>query len=155
MESLKILQIVGFKYSGKTTLIKDWVKLCEDQNKEVAVIRHHGPQKGLQLPPSKTESMVFYEADTKDSSLEQLINLTRIYEPSILFIEGFEEADYPKVVLVRNYDEWQFLKHLSNVVLIIWHDYDYDFHTVRKPLSFSRIQTREINNWFKQWMNSD
>ena len=153
MESLKILQIVGFRHSGKTMLIKNLAKLCEEQNKEVAVIKHLRRQKGLQLPPSKTESIVFYVVDSKGSLLEQLIDLTRIKEPSILFIEGFEEADYPKVVLVRNYDEWQFLNHLSNVVLIIWHDYDYDFHTVRKPLSFSRIQTREINNWFKQWMN--
>ncbi|MFY3790144.1 molybdopterin-guanine dinucleotide biosynthesis protein MobB [Ureibacillus sp. MALMAid1270] len=153
MESLKILQIVGFRHSGKTMLIKNLAKLCKEQNKEVAVIKHLRRQKGLQLPPSKTESIVFYVVDTKVSLLEQLIDLTRIKEPSILYIEGFEEADYPKVVLIRNYDEWQFLNHLSNVVLIIWHDYDYDFHTVRKPLSFSRIQTREINNWFKQWMN--
>ena len=42
MVNTTVFQIVGFKNSGKTTLIKNLIHLLTDQQIEVAVLKHHG-----------------------------------------------------------------------------------------------------------------
>ena len=42
MGALKTLHVVGFKNSGKTTLIGKWVRLLKQQGISVAVLKHHG-----------------------------------------------------------------------------------------------------------------
>lgn len=168
MGNLKILQIVGYKNSGKTTLIKNWIEQCLKDNKEVAVIKHHGHKAGLAMPTSTTDSMGFFEAGAKSAivsdgttiqlhqqnvnwTLEHYIELAHLSNPSVLFIEGFKEADYPKVVLVKSEAEWQTLKSLSNIILVIWHD----ITNVKNETSLSANQTSAINNWFRHWIRGD
>ncbi|MBF6632586.1 MAG: molybdopterin-guanine dinucleotide biosynthesis protein MobB, partial [Planococcus sp. (in: Bacteria)] len=42
MAALKVLQVVGFKNSGKTTLALNLLEQAKNKGKTVAFIKHHG-----------------------------------------------------------------------------------------------------------------
>lgn len=56
---MKILQVVGFKNSGKTTMISRWVRLLKENGLTVAVVKHHGHASSLALPDKETDGVQF------------------------------------------------------------------------------------------------
>ncbi len=63
MAAMKILHVVGFKNSGKTTLVSRWVRLLKEQGCTVSVIKqhgHHGKHGKLKMPDATTDSMKFF-----------------------------------------------------------------------------------------------
>lgn len=139
MEELKILQVVGYKNSGKTTHITRWVELLTKCNKQVAVIKHHGHGGPLEQPNAETDSMRYLQAGSKSSivfddqliqlhmkqlpsSLSVAIEMAKLAAPELILIEGVKEAHYPKVVLLRGLEDWLSLRLLENVVAVIIDD---------------------------------
>lgn len=68
MENIIILQIAGFKNSGKTTLINHWVKTIKATGLSVVVIKHHGHGAKLDMPDETKDSMR-YLASGADASI--------------------------------------------------------------------------------------
>ena len=128
-----ILQIVGYKKSGKTTLMRHIVSFLKSHGYTVATIKHHGHGKeDIQLQDSDVDHMKHFEAGADQSIVQgfqyqQTVtrvdnqNLTQIIEKSvtidtnIVLVEGFKNADFEKVVVYRNEEELQVLQQLSNV----------------------------------------
>lgn len=129
-----ILQIVGYKKSGKTTLMRHIVSFLKSHGYTVATIKHHGHGKeDIQLQDSAdVDHMKHFEAGADQSIVQgfqyqQTVtrvdnqNLTQIIEKSvtidtnIVLVEGFKNADFEKVVVYRNEEELQVLQQLSNV----------------------------------------
>ena len=128
-----ILQIVGYKKSGKTTLMRHIVSFLKSHGYTVATIKHHGHgKKDLQLQDSDVDHMKHFEAGADQSIVQgfqyqQTVtrvenqNLTQIIEKSvtidtnIVLVEGFKNADFEKVVVYRDEEELQVLQQLSNV----------------------------------------
>ncbi len=136
MADLRILQIVGYKKSGKTSLISSWVEHLTDSGIRVAVIKHHGHHTPLEQPNDGTDSMRFYHAGAVSSivvgsdtiqlhmckeqfRLNNYIHLAMMSEPEVILIEGFKEADFPKVVLLREEADWDTLQHVTNCIAVI------------------------------------
>lgn len=132
MDTVRILQVVGYKKSGKTTLVKRWVKLAKSRGQRVAVIKHHGHAEPLATPDSETDSMQFLaeganasivsgggaiqlQMNSEDHSFETLLELTLFSEPNLILIEGFKQLNYPKVVLLRNEKERSELNKLTQI----------------------------------------
>ena len=131
--SFMILQIVGYKKSGKTTLMRHIVSFLKSHGYTVATIKHHGHGKeDIQLQDSDVDHMKHFEAGADQSIVQgfqyqQTVtrvdnqNLTQIIEKSvtidtnIVLVEGFKNADFEKVVVYRNEEELQVLQQLSNV----------------------------------------
>lgn len=128
-----ILQIVGYKKSGKTTLMRHIVSFLKSHGYTVATIKHHGHAKeDIQLQDSDVDHMKHFEAGADQSIVQgfqyqQTVtrvdnqNLTQIIEKSvtidtnIVLVEGFKNADFEKVVVYRDEEELQVLQQLSNV----------------------------------------
>ncbi|WP_313890872.1 molybdopterin-guanine dinucleotide biosynthesis protein B [Psychrobacillus sp.] len=168
MESLKILQVVGYKNSGKTTLIESWIKTLANEQIDAAVIKHHGHQNGLELPNDQTDSMKFTTAGAvtsiavddhmiqlhqrkKEWSLTKLITLAKLSDPSILFIEGYKIESYPKVVIVKKEEDWTTLQTLTNIVCVVVHP------KVNVPNihTYPIQNTSQLNNWLNKWMGGE
>ncbi|MCD0800134.1 molybdopterin-guanine dinucleotide biosynthesis protein B, partial [Staphylococcus aureus] len=123
-----ILQIVGYKKSGKTTLMRHIVSFLKTHGYTVATIKHHGHAKeDIQLQDSDVDHMKHFEAGADQSIVQgfqyqQTVtrvdnqNLTQIIEKSvtidtnIVLVEGFKNADFEKVVVYRDEEELQVLQ---------------------------------------------
>ena len=63
-----ILQIVGYKKSGKTTLMRHIVSFLKSHGYTVATIKHHGHgKKDIQLQDSDVDHMKHFEAGADQS----------------------------------------------------------------------------------------
>lgn len=168
METVKILQVVGFKNSGKTTLVSRFIELAVRSGKRVSAIKHHGHGGRLEMPPAETDSTRFFEGGAASSlafgdgvvqmhiqeqagDLEKFIGFSLLANPDFIVIEGFKGAHFPKVVIVRTAEDWQELKQLSNVQLVIVH----------KGVKLADTETVEMDNqtaidaFFTVWMEGE
>lgn len=133
MDKLKVLQIVGYKNSGKTTLITNLITLLREEGFQVATLKHHG-HGGVPLGFSMTDSEKYrrggailsgVEGDgvlqlSSDSwNLEKMISIYEIMEVDILLIEGFKREDFEKVFVVKQEGDLSLLPTLSKVVAVI------------------------------------
>ncbi|ALS78662.1 molybdopterin-guanine dinucleotide biosynthesis protein B [Planococcus kocurii] len=168
METVKVLQVVGFKNSGKTTLVLDLLKQANDKGKSVSTIKRHGHDGELDMPQTETDSMRFFTEGANSSvvygggviqlhqrkeqaTLDELIVLTSLGHPDYIFIEGFKEARFEKVVLLRSADEWLQLQSLQHISLVITQEV-IELDNIPVILQNDSKQLRE---WFTNWMDGD
>ncbi|MCQ4085482.1 molybdopterin-guanine dinucleotide biosynthesis protein B [Saccharibacillus sp. JS10] len=143
----KILQIVGYKNSGKTTLLQSLMTSTIDLSMQVATIKHHGHGGTPEPPPANTDSARFFEAgavssmvtgggitliqqrtpgeDERLNTLDRHIKWTTTHsQPDLILVEGFKSEAYPKIVLIRSLEDWISLQHLSSIMLVIAIEHD-------------------------------
>lgn len=132
-----ILQIVGYKKSGKTTLMRHIVSFLKSHGYTVATIKHHGHGKeDIQLQDSDVDHMKHFEAGADQSIVQgfqyqQTVtrvdnqNLTQIIEKSvtidtnIVLVEGFKNADFEKVVVYRNEESCKYYNNCRMFVIAL------------------------------------
>jgi len=167
MEHIKVLHIVGYKNSGKTTLVSNWVRLAKSLKLKVAVIKHHGHGAKLAMP-DKTKDSMQYLAAGADASLvagggftqhimqheltyERLLALAKLENPDVILIEGYEEEAGEKAVLVKEPVDWETLQELNNIQLVIGLE--------NEQLPYEQIDHREnqiaLEQWFTAWVKDD
>lgn len=127
-----VIQVAGFKNSGKTTLIGLLVESLSRQGLKAAVIKHHGhggvPDRvsGTDTDRhilsgalcSAAEGEGAWEVSiTRDAAmnLEAMMALCRQLGADVIFLEGYKQAPYPKIVLLRNEADRK-LHSLENVM---------------------------------------
>ncbi len=160
---MKVLQVVGFKNSGKTTLISRWVRLLKENGLTVAVVKHHGHASSLALPDEETDGVQFFESGAdvslvagagtaqlllnEEPNFTQLVKLATINEPDILLIEGFKQEEEKKVVLLRDEADWKSLQQLTHIQLVVSCD--------KLNLSIEKVNhllDHQVDEWFLQWI---
>ncbi|WP_164215017.1 molybdopterin-guanine dinucleotide biosynthesis protein B [Virgibacillus sp. YIM 98842] len=135
-----ICQIAGYKNAGKTTVIEKLIRYFTVLNKKTATLKHHG-HGGEPKQVQGTDSIKHLEAgssisgvqgekqfqlsiaDVSDFSLEKLISLYTFIPVDILLIEGFKQAGYPKIIVLKNEEDKKLLA-LSNIIAVIYWDED-------------------------------
>lgn len=132
----KIAQIVGYKNAGKTTLMKLLIHYFSAQKMKVGTLKHHGHGGDIDLPEN-TDSTSYMEAGATvsgvqgeiitqltftDLPFEELIHIYAALPIDLLLIEGYKEADYPKIVLLRNREDLSLLTELSHITAVGAHD---------------------------------
>ncbi len=129
MGIMKTLHVVGYKNSGKTTLITRWVRLLKNRGFSVAVLKHHGHGGQPAMPDSTTDTMQFFDngADVSivagGGAVQLLLNeepeftelkiLATIGKPDILLIEGYKNEQGEKVVLLRDAEDWDVAERIG------------------------------------------
>ena len=116
---IPVFQIVGYKNSGKTTLMQLLVDRFASAGIRVGAIKHHG-HGGKPTYVENTDSSKFLKAgaacsavlgdgewqltltDTIPQTLEQMIELQRVLGSELVLIEGFKEASFPKIVMLKS-----------------------------------------------------
>ena len=159
---MKTLHVIGFKNSGKTTLIARWVRLLKQSGMTVAVLKHHGHHAPLEMPNSETDTMQFFKSGADVSvvagagavqlhmngepSFARMKEIAAIGNPAILLIEGYKEACGEKVVLLRNEEDWEALQIVDDIQLVVGKvEIDAEF-----PVFRSR-SAEKLDEWFLNW----
>lgn len=128
-----ILQIVGFKNSGKTTLMMHTINKLKSLKLKVATIKHHGHTgSDIELQGQHVDHMKHFESGADQSIIqghEYRQTVTRINEQSlskiikdsvtidydIILVEGFKDEKYEKIIVYNSESQLQKLNHLNNV----------------------------------------
>ncbi|WP_234414146.1 molybdopterin-guanine dinucleotide biosynthesis protein B [Paenibacillus sp. CAA11] len=127
-----VLQIVGYKNSGKTTVVRKLVEHYKGRGLRVAVIKHDGHE--FEMDHEGTDTFRFTEAGAaavaitsrqrtavireEESSLDSLVGQFRTFD--LILVEGFKEEDYPKLLLVREPGDIKKLLRLKQPAGIIY-----------------------------------
>ena len=169
MDDLKILQVVGYKNSGKTTLIEGWLSQIAEKQLRAAVIKHHGHGGPLDMPPASVDSMKYLVAGavcsiscSKDMvqlhvqvqpDMNSLIEMAARAHPDVILVEGFKHVDQPKVVIVRLQQEWESLRMLTNIRLVLVHSGVEVHDRNRTILKITEVDV--IERWLIQYIEGE
>lgn len=126
-----VIQIVGYKNSGKTTLITRLAKLFNSMNLRVAVIKHD--LHGFDADREGTDSYRFREVgaaaaaitspwrtaifEERETPLAELVEHFASYD--LILVEGFKQEAYPKMVLLRSAEDEPLVRELRQVFAIV------------------------------------
>ena len=147
---MKILQVTGFKNSGKTTTVDRMVKYLKEQNYKVAVIKHHHRddvhddttdtgkfiKSGSDFTVLNTTGTVMTVENKEPDLKKQIENFSQRVD--FILIEGYKDEDYPKIFMEYSFKSGH--TKLNNIGL-------------RNVLnSFDiRYDKETIMTWFKEW----
>lgn len=151
----KILQIVGYQNSGKTTLMEQLITQATTEGFRVGSIKHHG-HGGIPMIESSKDSVRHEKAGASVTAVEgegtlrmcihqsnwQLADILAIYETfnmDIIFIEGYKIEDYPKVVLLRQAEDQSLLQKVTNIVCVLY----WPTYPLNKPLDYPTFSIQE------------
>lgn len=164
MDVVKTLHVVGYKNSGKTTLISRWIRLLKERGLTVAVLKHHGHGGQPELADNGTDTDEFLNNGAnatvvagggavqftwnEEPDFLQLKEMAALGKPDILLIEGYKEERGDKVILVRDEEDWQTLRLLKGGILIIGSPH----FNVECPQLTDREKHDEIDKWFNEWV---
>ncbi|GAA5344781.1 molybdopterin-guanine dinucleotide biosynthesis protein B [Planifilum fimeticola] len=126
-----VVQVVGYSNSGKTTLICRLIPLLTQRGVLVGTLKHHA--KALDLDrrgkdtwrhreagarvvsiSAENQSAVWYR---EPRSMEEL--LTHYAGLDVVLAEGFKEAGYPKLVVLREREHVSLLERLTNIRAVV------------------------------------
>ncbi|MNJ56968.1 Molybdopterin-guanine dinucleotide biosynthesis adapter protein [compost metagenome] len=129
---MPVIQIVGYKNSGKTTLIGKLLEILNAMNLRVAVIKHD--VHGFEADRESTDTFRHRRAgavataitspwrtaiiEEQETQLSELIKRFADYDMTI--VEGFKQECYPKIVLIRNDEDLTLLKELTNIQAVVF-----------------------------------
>lgn len=147
---MKILQVTGFKNSGKTTTVNRMVQYLKEQNYKVAVIKHHHRdevhdattdtgkfiERGSDFTILNTPGTVMTVENKEPDLKQQIDDFSRLVD--FILIEGYKDESYPKIFMEYSFKSGH--TKLNNIRL-------------RNVLnSFDiRYDGETIMTWFKEW----
>jgi len=132
---MKIVGIVGWKNSGKTTIAAKIINKLRSRNFSVASIKHahhefdvdyentdsfkHRVAGSSQVIVSSSKRWVKISElnDTKEKTLNELIS--QLSETDIVIVEGFKNEDHPKIEIINNDNDNYLFKKVKNIKAII------------------------------------
>lgn len=151
---MKTLHVVGFKNSGKTTLVLRWVQLLKANGYRVAVLKHHGHGGTPEMPNPSTDTMRFLEkgANTtivagggvvqlqmsSEPDFLRLKEIAKIDHPDVLLIEGYKREQGKKVLLLRDETDWEELKNLTDIELVV-----------------RNMDNDQLDKWLMEWVEKE
>lgn len=131
---MKVIQIVGYKNSGKTTFAKELITYLSTRGITVGSLKNHG-HGGLPIGIEDTDSEQHRAAGSTiagvigEGRLQlshakrwEIDDILLVYEKlgtELLIIEGFKLLPFFKIVLLKNVDDIQLIEMLDNIKGVI------------------------------------
>ncbi|MFC5652745.1 molybdopterin-guanine dinucleotide biosynthesis protein B [Paenibacillus solisilvae] len=128
-----ILQIVGYKNSGKTTLITELIRHLKQANITIGTVKHDAHQFQMDYPGTDTwkhqeagADVTAISSSTRSAILRSSPQplsalIEQMKEVTIVLVEGFKQEPYPKLVLLRTSEDFELLHTVSNpIAAILW-----------------------------------
>lgn len=128
-----IVQIVGYKNTGKTTLVCRLTERFKQAGYKVGTIKRDAHDFQIDHPGTDTWKHQAAGADitaitsstrtaimkASSESLEQLI--AQMSEADVILVEGFKDAAYPKIITIRSAPDCELLQQLKNpLAAAVW-----------------------------------
>nr|WP_263328351.1 molybdopterin-guanine dinucleotide biosynthesis protein B [Neobacillus sp. Marseille-Q6967] len=133
-----IFQVVGYQNSGKTTFVLKLIQTLSKQGFKTVTIKHHGHGGKPEVVEQKDSSRhimagaaasivegdgsLLLQANVSEAYIEDQIRLMEVFNPDVILIEGHKNKSYPKVLFLRNSDEFSLLSKLKNIKFVITWD---------------------------------
>lgn len=131
----KIIQIVGYKNTGKTTLSETLISYIKNEGKDVGTIKHHGHggepdmdprtdssrhlRAGSMITTVKGEKETHITLREKDAlSIHKLLDVYNQLSVDFILIEGYKNLHFPKILLIKTVDELFLLEKLTNIIAV-------------------------------------
>lgn len=128
-----VLQIVGYKNSGKTTLTAKLIEYFTSIGVRTASLKHHGHggvPEGIGSTDSEkhrsagsliagVEGDGLFQLSKKNWKLSEMIEIYKIMQVDLLLIEGFKKEKYPKIVLISQEEDFRLVEEVSNIKVVI------------------------------------
>ncbi|EAE0010835.1 molybdopterin-guanine dinucleotide biosynthesis protein B [Listeria monocytogenes] len=129
-----ILQIIGFKNSGKTTLLNALIRASRKENYTVSAIKHDAHD--FSVDHAGTDSYSFQESGAaavviansrqyaviEQTGIDLKTAIQKLPESDVILIEGYKEGPFPKIILIREQAEIKLLKNSKAVYKIATHN---------------------------------
>jgi molybdopterin-guanine dinucleotide biosynthesis protein B len=132
-----ILQIIGYKNSGKTTMIERLTEAAANKGWSVGCLKHHGH--GGEPDEKQTDSRRFSMAGAAISgvegdgrlllsirksewTLDEILDFYRYMKVDCLFIEGYKQADYKKAVILKDEEDLGLFNKSEQVAAVLYRD---------------------------------
>lgn len=149
---MKICQIVGHKNTGKTTVMSQLIRHLTKYGWKVGTLKHHG-HGGDPAVMQNTDTYQHFASGASLSAVQgetsteillpnipvaEMMELYQLVHIDILLVEGFKQAVFPKIVLVKNEEDVSLLHRLSTIIAVgTWNkgivaDVDYPVFSVPK-----------------------
>jgi molybdopterin-guanine dinucleotide biosynthesis adapter protein len=168
---MKILQVVGYKNSGKTTLVEKLIKEAVHQGYRAGAVKHHGHggypnlserlndsnrhrQAGAIISSVEGNGLLQIEAIQDEWSLQQILQIYSLFPIDVVLVEGFKKEKYPKIVMLRTIDDLPLLTVLENIIAAI------TWTTLPEPLRidcpiFFIKNERQYIQWIMDYVRDD
>ncbi|WP_047982227.1 molybdopterin-guanine dinucleotide biosynthesis protein B [Ornithinibacillus contaminans] len=157
---MQILQVVGYKNSGKTTISESIISYFTGKGIKVGSLKNHGhggtPQ-GFEATDSERHrqagaviagvkgDQVFQLTQTNEWKLADMLVMYQYLGVELLLLEGFKRLDYPKIVLVKTAEDVHLLNDLTNIIGIV-KQASVSIREVEIPI-FDRTNQKKICRW--------
>lgn len=132
----RILQVVGYQNSGKTTFVTEYIKEAVKYKLRVGTIKHHGHvgaliqgddgkdtwkhrDAGAQVTFIEGNDSFILSSDQIGLTLPQMISMYSVFSLDIILVEGFKTEKYPKVVLLRSKEDLPMLQKAQNIKCVL------------------------------------
>ena len=123
-------QIIGYKKSGKTLITTELIKLLTGHQLHVSVLKHDAHTSTMDI--AGTDTAVFSQAGAQDVILQSAngtfyhqttarpVTVTKLIaqlpaSTDVILLEGFKQACYPKLVLLRPGDHAVDFQQFTNI----------------------------------------
>ncbi|EIT84573.1 molybdopterin-guanine dinucleotide biosynthesis protein B [Fictibacillus macauensis ZFHKF-1] len=127
-----LIQVVGYKDSGKTTVISSLLQAVTQKGYTCGTIKHHGHgtvsfhdegrdtfhhrEAGAIISTieggGKTEVCV-----NKSLTLAEMLHMYTALSLDVIFIEGYKKNVYPRIVIIKTEEDWSLLSSQTIAVL--------------------------------------
>jgi molybdopterin-guanine dinucleotide biosynthesis adapter protein len=130
-----IFQVIGYKNSGKTTLVSKLITHFSDIGMKVASLKHHGHggppseltntdsfkhrQAGAVLAGVEGSGLLQLSIHQASWDMDQIMKFYHMMNNDVLVIEGFKKEDFFKIIIVRSEDDLRLLNQLSNIQAVV------------------------------------
>ncbi|SFA82243.1 molybdopterin-guanine dinucleotide biosynthesis protein B [Lentibacillus halodurans] len=130
---MHIYQIIGYKRSGKTTVMNELIQYFSGEGLRVGSLKHHG-HGGEPDMAGGTDSYQHHASGSVISGvqgaeltqlnlkmpveLHDLIQMYARFPLDLLLIEGYKMEVHPKIVLIKSEEDLSLLQQLSNIIAV-------------------------------------
>lgn len=127
----RVIQVIGHKDSGKTTLICRLVRHLTTEGFRVGTIKHDAHRFEIDHEGKDTWKHRMAGAETVAiTSQEQTAVMRKRYTPldelisdmrdlDLILVEGFKAAPHPKIVLIRTTDDLSLLERADHIMAVV------------------------------------
>ncbi|MBY0121048.1 molybdopterin-guanine dinucleotide biosynthesis protein B [Bacillus sp. S/N-304-OC-R1] len=165
-----VYQVVGYQNSGKTTIVNKLIQHLASHKLQVATIKHHGHGGRPELIESKDSSQhissgalasivegdgrLLLQAEKNHWTLQEHIAILYQFNPDIILIEGFKQADFPKTVILKDHKSKTLLTSLTNIKSILYWD-EATIREIQTSIPCFNIHDHSGENWVTNYIMSE